>query len=359
MSILRKILGFPFALLWDIASRTRNYLFDEEIFTSQEFDLPVIGVGNLSMGGSGKTPHVEYLIQLLHDEYPVGVLSRGYKRKTNGYIFASTQSPAKQIGDEPLQYKLKFPDVAVAVSESRVLGIPQLLMDAPQTEVIILDDVFQHRQVKPGLQILLTDYHSMYVTDYIFPAGNLRETRSGAKRADIIIVTKCPANLSETEAERIREKIKPKEGQSLYFSTFFYGQPYSLTDNQKLLSDVDQEVLLVTGIAKPDYLEAYLKDTYSVVFSLNFSDHYSFQIDDLEKIQQAYQNLGESKKIIMMTEKDAVKWIPFLKDIKEINIPMYVQPIQVQFLFGQDLELNEEVLTFVQNFYHVDTSSTN
>ncbi len=351
--LLRKIFGLPFSWLWDLSTRIRNYLFDQEILSSQGFDLPLIGVGNLSMGGSGKTPHVEYLLQLLQQEYHLAVLSRGYKRKTSGYVFATAQSTVAQIGDEPLQYKLKFPHVAVAVSESRVLGVPQLLMDAPQTEVIILDDVFQHRAIAPGLNILLTDYRCIYPEDMIFPAGNLREAKSGADRAEIIIVTKCPANLTKEEAEVIRDKMAIKMHQTLYFSTYHYAQPYSFYNGNDRLIDTEQEVLLVTGIAKPDYLEAYLKDGYDQVYTNAFPDHYQFTNEDINRIAQTYGNLDGPKKIIMVTEKDAVKLNAFRKQITERQLPIYIQPIEVKLLFDQGAELNQEVLTFVENFYNV------
>lgn len=355
---MRKILGYPFALIWDLITRIRNRLYDQEVFTSQEFDLPLIGVGNLTMGGSGKTPHVEYLLQILQQDYQLGVLSRGYKRKTNGYVLANSHTSVDEIGDEPLQYKIKYPHVAVAVCESRVIGIPQLLMDAPQTEVIILDDVFQHRAINPGLNILLTDYQLIYADDFVFPAGNLRESRSGAKRADLIIVTKCPANLSHTEAKSIKEKLKPEANQEVYFSTYFYGQPYSLFGADDLLQDVNQEVLLVTGIAKPEYLKSYLEDSYNDVYLMKFPDHYDFRADDIENIATAYNNLGDGKKIIMVTEKDAVKLVSHQKQIADLGLQIYIQPIQVEFLFEEQLLVNQEVLNFIENFYNESNPGT-
>ena len=356
MSLLRKIFGFPIAIIWWLVSSIRNTLFNWDVFTSQQFDLPVIGVGNLSMGGSGKTPHTEYLLELLHDNHPVAVLSRGYKRKTTGYMFASTQSTVKQIGDEPLQFKLKYPQVPVAVSESRVLGIPQLLIDAPNTEVILLDDVFQHRSVNPGLQILLTDFHAPYTSDFVFPSGNLRESRQGAKRADIIIVTKCPIDLSQEQRQQFIDRISPEPQQSVFFTCFHYGQPYSLYNPDHRLQDTDQELLLVTGIAKPEYLQSYVASAYGAAYLKQFADHYQFEQRDLQSIKETYDNLGSVKKSILVTEKDAVKLSTFSKDLQNMQLPVFVQPIRVRVLFNEQERLNKEVINFVENFYNAHTS---
>ncbi len=323
------------------------------MFTAQEFDLPVIGVGNLSMGGSGKTPHVEYLIELLHHNHPVSVLSRGYKRKTTGYVFGSSQSTVTQIGDEPLQYKLKYPSVPVAVCESRVIGIPQLLMDAPETEVILLDDIYQHRSVLPGLNVLLTDYNRLYTKDWLFPSGNLREHQAGAKRANFIIVTKCPSDLDEKTRDDIKSIIKPKHNQKLFFTTYHYARPYSLYDPNTVLEHTDYEVLLMTGIAKPTYLHTYLETAYKEAFLSQFADHHHFTSTDIQQVKEAYKNLGDVSKLIMITEKDAVKLSKFTKEFLEDQIPVFIQPIKVQVLFNEADVLNQEVYNFVQNFYNV------
>ena len=351
MNLLRKIIGFPFALLYHFVTAFRNWLYDIDFFTSQAFDLPIINVGNLAIGGTGKTPHIEYFIQLLQDDFSPAVLSRGYKRHTSGYIFASTQSTVKQIGDEPLQFKIKHPNIAIAVSENRVLGVPQLLIDAPQTTTILLDDAYQHRAILPGYNILLTDYENLYVDDLLLPAGNLRESKSGAKRADTIIVTKCPANLSEQDAENIKKKLKPLPHQSIYFSYFHYGQPYHFLQPQQRLSNTDQEVLIATGIAKPNYLLNYVNNTYTKGFLLDFGDHHLFTERDINSIAETFTNLGEVDKVILITEKDAVKFLSLSQTIKEKNLPVFVQPIQVGILFNQGKQLNTEVINFVQNFY--------
>lgn len=351
MSSIQRIFGYPFALLWDGVTSFRNYLYDEGYRSSQEFDLPLIGVGNLSMGGTGKTPHIEYLIRLLEPEHHVGVLSRGYKRKTNGYQFATAQSTPQQIGDEPMQYKLKYPNVGVAVSESRVMGVPKFLMDDPSISTILLDDVFQHRAIRPGLNILLTDYKARYTSDAVVPAGMLRESQRGAKRADIIIVSKCPADLSKEAAQHIAAEIQPKSHQQLYFSSFHYGQPYSFFQPNIKLQDTNKELLLVTGIAKPEYLLNYAKATYAGAHLFDFPDHHHFHERDVHEMHRAFENLGQGPKALVITEKDAVKLFEFRKLFETLKIPVYVQPIEVYILFEQGRELNEQILTFVRNFH--------
>lgn len=350
MSTIRTILGYPFAILWDAVTRVRNLFYEKNVFTSQAFDIPTIGVGNLAMGGTGKTPHIEYLIRLFdHYQIQPAVLSRGYKRKTTGYIFASTQSTVKHIGDEPLQYKIKHPHIAVAVSESRVLGIPQLLMDAPESQLVLLDDVYQHRAVEPGFLILLTDYNLRYSKDFCFPAGTLRESKQGANRADLIIVSKCPANLTKEEADAIRKELNPLPSQHVYFSHFHYGRPYHFLTNEPFDYE-DPEVVIATGIAKPTYLENYVRETYKDAFLLDFGDHHLFTERDIYDIEKLFNNLGSTEKVIFITEKDAVKFLPFAKLLHELQLPIYVQPIQVGILFEEGKQLNTELLNFVENF---------
>lgn len=350
MKTLRRILGFPIALVWDFITSIRNLFFDTNIFTSQKFDIPIIGVGNLVMGGTGKTPHIEYLIRTFAPHYLPAVMSRGYKRKTQGYIFASTQSTVKQIGDEPLQYKIKHPYIPVAVSESRVLGIPQLLMDAPNTDIILLDDIFQHRAIEPHKMILLTDYNSPYSKDMLFPSGNLREAKRGSKRADTIIVTKCPQNLSKEKANKIAKQLNVKQHQTLYFSSFEYGEPYNFFNPNDRFHNQDAEIVIATGIAKPEYLKAYINSKYKKAFMIDFGDHHLFTERDIYDIQKLYNNLGDATKTIFITEKDAVKFLPFSKLIHSLGLPVYVQPIQVKILFNEQEKLNQELLNFVENF---------
>lgn len=352
MSVLRKIIGFPFALLWDLVTLIRNRLFDEGVFTEQSFDLPVIGVGNLTVGGTGKTPHVEYILRLLanNEEHPA-VLSRGYKRKTSGYRLVQPHSSVEEVGDEPLQHKIKHPSVAVAVCENRVLGIPQLLKDAPKTTVVVLDDSYQHRWVKPTVNILLTDFHHRYTNDYLLPAGNLRESKRGAKRAQLIVVTKCPSNLSAKKAKQIEDELQVDEHQHLYFSYLHYGQPYSFFNQQEQLQHTDYDVVIMTGIARPNYLKSYVDNRYRKAYMRNHPDHHEFTARDIHDLHKLYQNVKKEKTVVMVTEKDAVKLLAFSELIKELNLPVFVQPIQVAFLFQKGQEFNEKLVSTVQNAY--------
>ncbi|MGH2552342.1 MAG: tetraacyldisaccharide 4'-kinase, partial [Chitinophagaceae bacterium] len=247
-----RILLLPFALLYWFGISIRNWLYDKKIFHSVSFGLPVICVGNLSAGGTGKSPMVEYLIEKLKDKYKVATLSRGYKRKTKGYTLASNHSTALEIGDEPMQFHLKFPDVPVAVGERRIEAIPQLLHDKPETKAIILDDAFQHRAIRAGLNILLTEYNNLFVHDFYLPTGDLRDLKKNYKRADIIVVTKCRDDLSESEKNKIIQEINLMPGQHIFFTRIEYGEAYHISTNITCSLDENMEVLLVTGIANPE-----------------------------------------------------------------------------------------------------------
>ena len=298
MNLLRKLL-FPFAILYGFITSIRNFLFDKGILKSTSFNLPVIAVGNLSVGGTGKTPQIEYLIRLLSDKYKVAVLSRGYKRTTEGFILADENATASSIGDEPFQFYSKFPNIQVAVDANRKNGIENLLQLSNKPDVILLDDAFQHRKVKAGFYILLTAYDDLFCDDYILPFGNLREPSSGKKRADMIIVTKCPNDLSELAQQKIREKLKVK--QPVFFTTIQYDDYVFGNDSQLLVSQIQSESkVLVAGIAKPklffDFLQSEKDDT------LVFPDHHHFSRQDCEQILAK----ANGRKIIT-TEKDFVR----------------------------------------------------
>jgi len=300
MNILRKIL-FPFAILYGLITSFRNFLYDRGILKSHTFDLPVIAVGNLSVGGTGKTPQIEYLIRLLSDNYEVATLSRGYKRKSEGFVLADANSNAEILGDEPFQFHQKFPNVQVAVDADRKNGIGQLLNQKIKPEIILLDDAFQHRKVKAGFYILLTAYNDLYVDDYILPTGNLRESRSGAKRADMVIVTKCPADLSLDEQKSIRNKLKLAENQELYFTYIDYDSSVFSEERHLKVSDIKYtDKLLLAGIAKPEPFFKHLKKEEDEV--LVFPDHYHFSEKDIADIRNKAQD-----KIILTTEKDYVR----------------------------------------------------
>jgi len=275
MKLVRFLL-FPFAILYGLITYFRNKLYDFKVFKSVEFDIPVLSVGNLSVGGTGKTPHVEYLIRLLSD-YKLATLSRGYGRKTKGYFIADKFTDAKDIGDEPMQFHQKFPEISVAVNANRVEGVTKLLKERKIPELIILDDAFQHRRINPGLQILLTPYNDLYADDYMLPTGNLREYKSGSSRADLIVVTKCPEQIPYKRVEEISRKLKIKNHQKLFFSKIVYGKVIFGWDRVLEFSDLHEyKILLVTGIANPAPLIDYLK-SYDLVFKhINFPDHHLF-----------------------------------------------------------------------------------
>lgn len=355
-----KFLLLPFALLYGIIIFIRNKLYDWRILKSFEFDFPVICVGNLSVGGTGKTPHVEYIIGLLDEFFPVGVISRGYGRKTNGYLLADDTSTADDIGDEPLQIKTNYPDVAFAVGEDRSFAIPNLIRDVPETKVILLDDAFQHRSVKAGLNILLTDYNHLYSDDWILPMGRLREFRKGSNRADIIIVTKCPSELKEGEKEIIIKKLKPKPHQKVFFSSLNYGQCFYFADRKKISAlQKEMNVLLVCGIANCQPLENYLSLKAATVTTLNFGDHHCYDKRDLEKIKSVYEQIKNGSKIIITTQKDAVKINAFSAYFEENDLPLYVQPVSPEFDERDSKEFSTVVFNYVSKYYSEVEITTN
>lgn len=298
MTWLRKLL-FPIAVLYGFITSIRNYLYDKGILKSHAFDVPIIAVGNLSVGGTGKTPQIEYLIRLLSPQYKVATLSRGYKRKSKGFILADANANAEVLGDEPFQYFQKFPQIQVAVDADRRNGISQLLAQKDKPDVILLDDAFQHRRVKAGFYILLTAYDDLFCDDWMLPTGNLRESRSGAQRADMIIVTKCPNTISEIAQEKIRQKIgldKP-----IFFSFVDYDdQVYSATDSFSVSEIKNKAKILLAGIAKPKPFFDFLKAENDMVIS--YPDHHHFSNAEIEALKS---QAGE--KIIVTTEKDFVR----------------------------------------------------
>ena len=335
MNLFRKIL-FPFAILYGFITGIRNFLFDKGILKSYSFDLPVIVVGNLSVGGTGKTPQIEYLIRLLSQRYSIATLSRGYKRKSDGFILADANATALNLGDEPYQLHQKFPSIQVAVDANRKNGIEQLLAQEKKPEVILLDDAFQHRKVKAGFYILLTAYDDLFTNDFVLPTGNLRESRNGAERADLIVVTKCPTTLSEKEQLQIKLRINTYSKAPVYFSTIaFDDQAHSKTESI-LVSEIQQSAcVLVAGIAKPDSFFDYLKNEQSVC--LTYPDHHHFTESDIRFVKQ---QAGEMK--IVTTEKDFVR----LKDsiLKE---QLYYLPIRTSLLVGSN-EFDASVLDYLK-----------
>jgi tetraacyldisaccharide 4'-kinase len=335
MKLLRKIL-FPFAILYGFITTIRNFLFDKGILKSTSFDIPVIAVGNLSVGGTGKTPQIEYLIRLLSDRYKVATLSRGYKRKSEGFILADSTSNAEILGDEPFQFYQKFPNIQVAVDANRTNGITELLSQKEKPQIILLDDAYQHRKVKAGFYILLTSFDDLYADDFILPTGNLRESRSGANRANIVVVTKCPKDLSAQKQEEIRLKLKLSSTQQFYFTFIDYDDAIYGKENKIEVNEIkDEPKLLLAGIAKPTPFFDYLKNENDEC--LTFPDHHNFSDSDLDLIQSKAQ----SKKIIT-TEKDYVR----LKDSKLVS-QLYYLPIKSTFIQNQQ-NFDAAVLEYVK-----------
>ena len=344
---------WPFSVLYGIGVRVRNLLFDVGWLHEERFPLPVICIGNLTVGGTGKTPHTEYLIRLLQDSFRLAVLSRGYKRKSKGFVLASSISRMEDIGDEPYQMARKFPAIHVAVDGDRCRGIRQLisLQGAPDTEVILLDDAFQHRYVRPGLRILLMDYHRPVECDQLLPAGRLREPASGKKRADLLIVTKCPPTLSLEECERIRQRIHPLPHQEVFFTTLAYGKLYPLfmdTPAQPLDALKDKEVLLVTGIASPAPLMEEVGRHAARITPLLFGDHHNFDGADMQQIAQQFHQLPGTRRLILTTEKDASRLIGHPQLCEELKPYIYVLPIEVEFLHKGELVFNPKIIEYVR-----------
>ena len=334
MNLLRKLL-FPFAILYGVITSIRNFLFDISVLKSYSFNLPIIAVGNLSVGGTGKTPQIEYLIRLLSEKYKIATLSRGYKRQSDGFILAQANSNARLLGDEPFQFFEKFPSIQVAVDADRKNGIEQLLSLPEKPEVILLDDAFQHRKVKAGFYILLTSYGDLYSDDCMLPTGNLRETRSGAKRADLIVVTKCPFDLSLDKQNDIRKRLKLSVNQQLYFTfiaydTFVYGEKQKVNINE-IQSTVK---VLVAGIAKPEPFFTYLKNTNDVC--LSFPDHHNFTEKDILEITKTAQN-----NIIITTEKDYMRLKGSLP-----NEQLFYLPIKSAFI-SESQNFDKTIINYV------------
>jgi tetraacyldisaccharide 4'-kinase len=326
----------------------RNKLYDKNILKSAVFNFPIICVGNLATGGTGKTPMTEYLIRILKNDFKTATLSRGYKRKTVGFAIANQHTTALEIGDEPMQFHQKFPDVTIAVGEERIVAIPQLLHRRPETEVIILDDAFQHRQVKAGLNIVLTDYANLYTRDFILPAGDLRDVRSSSKRGDIIIVAKCKVDLSDTEKNAIRKEINPAAHQKVYFTTIVYSKPYHLFTKQIIDIKHDYGILLLCGIANPRPLKEYLTKHADSYDMLRFADHHIFHSNDLKDIKQHFDKIPLEKKVILTTEKDAVRLEKFEQELKDF--PIYVIPIEHRFLFNEAATFDTSISDFIKTF---------
>jgi tetraacyldisaccharide 4'-kinase len=325
-----KYLFLPFSVLYGLVTDVRNYLYDRGFWKEHTFNLPIINVGNLTVGGTGKTPHVEYLIRLLKVKYTLTTLSRGYGRKTKGFIIANSEANAHTIGDEPYQFYQKFHiDINVVVGENRVEAISKILAQSPDNELIILDDAFQHRTIKPSLNILLMDYSRPIYEDFTFPAGRLRERRHGAKRADAVIISKCPEDLFSEKKEEIKSSLQPylQSKTPFFFTKIIYGKPQNC--RPELGNNDFKKAILLSGIANPKPFEMYSNTQFKVINHLIFKDHHYFMEKDLIEIKN--QNIKDGT-VILMTEKDMVKFIPFLNHELLKDVELYYLPIEINFL---------------------------
>ena len=343
----------PLSWLYGIGVGFRNQLFNIGLLKQHDYDIPIISVGNITVGGAGKTPHVEYLIRLLKDKVKVAVLSRGYKRKTHGYVLANDSSTVTDIGDEPYQMKQKYQDVHIAVDKKRVDGIAHITGDAEtnDTDVILLDDAFQHRYVKPGINILLVDYHRLIIYDKLLPAGRLREPQSGKNRADIVIITKCPKDLKPMEFRVLTKAMNLYPYQSLYFTTIEYESLTPLFAKEKSTIEKealeDKHVMLITGIASPKQIIIDLKPHVKEMTTLAFSDHHQFKSKDIMKINETF-NAIKGEKIIVTTEKDATRLEQLEGLSEEVKQNLYVLPIKVKFMINQEEEINDKIIDYVR-----------
>ena len=342
----------PLSWIFKLIIRMRNQLFDLGILKSQAFDIPVISVGNITVGGAGKTPHVEYLIRLLTDKVKVAVLSRGYKRKSRGYVLADKDSSIFQIGDEPYQMMKKFPQIYVAVDKKRTEGITRLTTDkfTNDVDVVLLDDAYQHRYVKPGINILLVDYHRLIIYDKMLPAGRLREPKEGKSRADIVIITKCPEDLKPMEYRVLTKAMNLFPYQELFFTSLVYEDLRPMFGGKTISLDSMNEqmnVLLLTGIASPKQMIIDLQPKFKTIHPLSFGDHHQFTHKDVERINNEFNTLP-SPKMIITTEKDATRLEAIDGLNEQVRSSLYILPIRIKFMLDQEENFNNKIISYVR-----------
>ena len=351
---LKHIILFPFALFYGIITGIRNWLFDQDILSSTSFNIPIISVGNLAVGGTGKTPHTEFILSILQDEWKTAMLSRGYKRKTKGFQLANSESDSQILGDEPYQIYQKFPNVTVSVDEKRVHGVKKLQELIPDLQLVVLDDAFQHRSIQAGLSILLTDFSNLYTRDMLLPAGNLREWKSGSKRANIIIITKCPEDMKPIDMRLYNTELKPENNQLLFFSSLVYDElkpvfPDSDHDNwtfQKI-KYTNAEILLVAGIVSPKPILQRLAKFTPNVKTLFYDDHHAFQTKDFNLINKKFTAFQSNEKIIIMTEKDAVRLMTNPNYPETLKSRTYALPIRINILHDQETLFIQKIKSYV------------
>lgn len=353
MKILLRIILLPFALLYGLIIRIRNLLFTIGILPQKSYGIPIISVGNLATGGTGKTPTVEYLAELLKAEnFTPAIISRGYKRDTKGIIEVDERHTALNVGDEPFQLKQKFPDIPVIVGKSRTKAIEKINQEKPKVDVVLLDDAFQHRYVKPGLNILTTDYSTPFSEDFLLPAGNLREPKTSKKRADIIIATKSLTVLSPFEVSRLKEEIKPLPKQDLYFSYITYGDMVSFRDADQVFpvkEFEDYKLVLFTGIANPVPVKSFLERKCKALDLIKFADHRSFTEKDYQKVAKRYEDIFVAEKAVVTTEKDAKRLESLEVSAQFKQLPLYYLPIQIGFHETEDTQnFDERIIEYVR-----------
>lgn len=357
---ISEIALFPLSLLYGVAVWIRNFLFDRGVLTSREFHLPILSVGNLSAGGTGKTPHTEYLIRILFPNYKVAVLSRGYKRSTKGFILAGSEDNANTIGDEPAQIKRKFPSIPVAVDSSRINGINEIIKRVPETEVILLDDAFQHRWVKPGLSILLTSFNRPFTRDRLLPSGRLREPASGSQRADVILVTSTPSSISQISRRIIVKETRLLSHQNLWFTSVTYDTLHNIHSGEKAglsledLREMKTEILLITGIANSEALVEHLLHYSTSINHIAFKDHHRFRPRDFKKITDIWLQLNPVNRCIITTEKDSVRLLQAASLRKYFGDNFYYLPIRITLQNEEEKEFNNYIKKHVEtsiNFY--------
>lgn len=339
----------------------RNELFALRLLSSQEFNLPVISIGNITTGGTGKTPHTEYLAQLLKPSFKVAVLSRGYKRRTRGFFVVESTSKVRQVGDEPLQIKSKFTDIVVAVDANRVRGIRRLISGPDKPDVILLDDAFQHQYVTPGINILLTDYNRLITHDSLLPYGRLRESASNKSRATIIIVTKCPDEIKPIDARIIIKELNIRPYQSLYFSKINYEKlvPVFPSDIIAPFTGMNDgsSVLMITGISNPSQLRKFLQQSCHNILEMNFPDHHHYTMKDIDRLRAKFDSISATNKLIVTTEKDMVRFRDLTALPAVIRQNLYYIPVRISFLNKSGEEFNRKILSYVKqnksnfNFY--------
>lgn len=351
----RSIFLYPFSLVYGMITGIRNFLYNSEILKSVEFPLPVICVGNITVGGTGKTPHTEYIADLLRKNFKVATLSRGYKRKSKGFRIATSGASVSEIGDEPMQMFQKLQDVLVTVDRNRINGVKKILNANPETEVIILDDAFQHRSITPGLTILLSDFERLIMRDHMLPYGNLRESIGNMRRADIILITKSPENISPIQRRIIVKEINKAPYQNLYFTSFAYKkavpvfpEDFENTEDPLVGNKGEKGIVLITGIANPQPFKEYLLRNFEEIIHLSYPDHYRFRVEDFDTIQNSVNNLKSARKYVITTEKDAVRLREFTNIAGSFKKLFYYIPVGVIFLNDDKEEFDNMIIEYVR-----------